>query len=636
MNNSLNTHTNHPFIQREQTYVLEKKNLSIHSEDRDYTQFPNSNHFSIDIGEAMTNVESVRLVSYAFPNNCYNISTSYQNTKLAYNYIREYLFDVTHVPVGPPTLSPDNINAGGFTATGGADYQLGVFQNVLENLFPGIIRPFRNSVADPQLPDNAYIPSAQLNTDWVTDGERGMIYTSETFLQSNGNLEPNINFGNLGLPENIDVFYENNNLEWVSIKEYLPFKNTSPPGTLWPAFINGWRKQEPVPENDWTGKFKIVFSIKNKIITIPEGAYSPNNLAATIQNKMNEQIMSYANTLGHQIVGLTLLGNSDVNTFGRMRKPEDSVGNPPKPNGPYYVPNTPFFNNGEIKTFTPIVVKYNNLTNNMLIGSTEGYFDLLANEEIKYSFEKCSPNKLMFSQYTKWGLPFYIGFNKKIYQSLDINIDNDILLNDSSSPNEQPIDICGNDIKNTFISNLNGLILYNDSINPWIVPTGGIIITFYDQSNPGNIPIQYVDSTGMANRTVSILSSPNNVSLMGEDCIYMEMEKYNNINEIYPFSERTNTMYNCDYGHKSDAAFAIIPLTQTPFGNELGNRTSINTNVFLSEPPIKNVNRLEFKFRYHDGRLVDFKNLPFSFVLEFNMLREEQARNKVIRVPHLY
>ena len=130
MNNSLNTHTNHPFIQREQTYVLEKKNLSIHSEDRDYTQFPNSNHFSIDIGESMTNVESVRLVSYAFPNNCYNISTSYQNTKLAYNYTKEYLFDVSHIPVGPPTISPDNVNAGGFGATGGADYKLGVFQNV--------------------------------------------------------------------------------------------------------------------------------------------------------------------------------------------------------------------------------------------------------------------------------------------------------------------------------------------------------------------------------------------------------------------------------------------------------------------------------------------------------------------------
>ena len=56
MNNSFNTHNNHALIQRQQTYVLEKKLLSIHSEDRDYTQFPNSNNFSIDIGEAMTNV----------------------------------------------------------------------------------------------------------------------------------------------------------------------------------------------------------------------------------------------------------------------------------------------------------------------------------------------------------------------------------------------------------------------------------------------------------------------------------------------------------------------------------------------------------------------------------------------------
>ena len=183
---------------------------------------------------------------------------------------------------------------------------------------------------------------------------------------------------------------------------------------------------------------------------------------------------------------------------------------------------------------------------------------------------------------------------------------------------------------------MNGLILYTNSIsqfgnNNWIEPSGKGIINFYKQANPPSNTFY-----NNFNKTVSILTSPNNVNLMGEDCIYMELEKYNNINEIYPFSERSNTLYNCDFGSKSDSAFAIIPLTQTPFGSELGNRTSFNTNAFFSEPPIKNVNRLEFKFRYHDGRLVDFKNLPFSFVLEFNMLREEQARNKVIRIPHLY
>ena len=632
MNNSFNTNTKHPLIQRKQTYVLEKKLLAVHSEDRDFTQFPNSNNFSLDIGEAMTNVESVRLVSYAFPNNCYNISTSYQNTKLAYNYTREYIFNTSSLPLVKPTISSENVLAGGPNppATGGADYRLGMFQSVLENLFPGIIAPFKNGSGVTQIPDNTYIPGLQFNNDWDIARLRGMIYTSD--ITATGAH----NFGVTGLPEDVDVLYEEQLNTWISIKQFLPLDNGN--GLPWPDFIEGWRADFPVPEALWTGRFKIVFSLQNNIITLPEGSYSPNNLANAISNKINEQIMSYANSLGHQLLGLELLGNNDVNTFARMRNPETIIPiSPSTPNGPYILQGTPFYTGNSIKEFKPVVVRYNELTNKLLIGASEGSFQLLGNEKIPYSFEKCSPNKFMFSQYTKWGLPYYMGFNKQIYDSFDINIDDDILLNDDSSTNSQPLDVSGNAIQNVYLSNLNGLILYNNENSLWISPTGGTEIVFYDQANiTPETPIQYTVAAGRANRIVSILDSPNNVSLMGEDCIYMEMEKFNNINEIYPFSERTNTMYNCDYGHKSDSAFAIIPLTQTPYGTELGNRTSMNTNVFISEPPIKNINRLEFKFRYHDGRLVDFKNLPFSFVLEFNMLREEQARNKIIRIPHLY
>ena len=35
--------TNHPLIQSEQTYVLDRKLISIHSVDRDYHKWPNSN-----------------------------------------------------------------------------------------------------------------------------------------------------------------------------------------------------------------------------------------------------------------------------------------------------------------------------------------------------------------------------------------------------------------------------------------------------------------------------------------------------------------------------------------------------------------------------------------------------------------
>ena len=59
-------------------------------------------------------------------------------------------------------------------------------------------------------------------------------------------------------------------------------------------------------------------------------------------------------------------------------------------------------------------------------------------------------------------------------------------------------------------------------------------------------------------------------------------------------------------------------------------------NVFHADPPIQRIDRLKFIFRYHDGRLVDFKNLPFSFTLELNMLKDEQERGKRVRVPALY
>ena len=58
----------------------------------------------------MTNVQSVRLVSYAFPNNCFNISTSYQNTKMAYNYYRDFEFDTRSLLV-KPVRSLDTVEA---------------------------------------------------------------------------------------------------------------------------------------------------------------------------------------------------------------------------------------------------------------------------------------------------------------------------------------------------------------------------------------------------------------------------------------------------------------------------------------------------------------------------------------------
>ena len=81
MNNpSLNT--SHPFVDREQTYFLDRKLISIHSNDRDINKWPNASNFEIELPENLINVYSLRLLNTSIPNNFYTFSNSYQNTKI--------------------------------------------------------------------------------------------------------------------------------------------------------------------------------------------------------------------------------------------------------------------------------------------------------------------------------------------------------------------------------------------------------------------------------------------------------------------------------------------------------------------------------------------------------------------------
>ena len=89
---NFNLQTSHPLIQSEQTFVLDRKVISVHSIDRDYKKWPNSNNFGIDLGEAFHNVQSLRLIDYSIPLNNYTFSTSYQNTKMSFNYTTKLKF----------------------------------------------------------------------------------------------------------------------------------------------------------------------------------------------------------------------------------------------------------------------------------------------------------------------------------------------------------------------------------------------------------------------------------------------------------------------------------------------------------------------------------------------------------------
>ena len=77
-----NVQQRRPLIPREQTYVLDRKLVSIHSYDRDVKKWPNSNHFAIELPEDLRNIQSMRLLNIQLPSNQYIFSNEYQNTKL--------------------------------------------------------------------------------------------------------------------------------------------------------------------------------------------------------------------------------------------------------------------------------------------------------------------------------------------------------------------------------------------------------------------------------------------------------------------------------------------------------------------------------------------------------------------------
>ena len=81
---------NHPLIKNSNQYFLEKKYVSIHSNDRDITKYPNSSEFEISLPQELLNVASAKLYSWAFPANYNVFSVATYNTTMTFKFINLY------------------------------------------------------------------------------------------------------------------------------------------------------------------------------------------------------------------------------------------------------------------------------------------------------------------------------------------------------------------------------------------------------------------------------------------------------------------------------------------------------------------------------------------------------------------
>ena len=87
-------------------------------------------------------------------------------------------------------------------------------------------------------------------------------------------------------------------------------------------------------------------------------------------------------------------------------------------------------------------------------------------------------------------------------------------------------------------------------------------------------------TTTAANIT-NYIAAPLSFNLSGETCIYVEVDKYNSYDELYPYNQSSRQNFdNNAYSGKTNSAFAKIPI-KVQDGNSFDSRTFYLHNLVL-------------------------------------------------------
>lgn len=257
----------------------------------------------------------------------------------------------------------------------------------------------------------------------------------------------------------------------------------------------------------------------------------------------------------------------------------------------YLLQPGPDFNSGISYTdalYTHFKVKYDEVGQRIWFGNDYDSFILCFDRRELYDLGVCEqPN--VWEHYTKWGLPYHLGFSEKKSYAATPTVE-DITFDYNAEPT-------------------------------WITPDV-------------NVPVGVTP-------TAFFVVATNGVSVYGDTAIYMEIDKFNSVDELMPYSKSTNHLYNNDYNGMVNSFFAKIPLTVNPSNTsnafhmfDSKGLTLVNFTHFF--PPLDKLSKLKFKFRYHDGRLVNFRNENFNFTIAVTSLRDEISRGVKLRTPAYY
>jgi hypothetical protein len=300
------------------------------------------------------------------------------------------------------------------------------------------------------------------------------------------------------------------------------------------------------------------------IVTIGEGFYNPSQLAKELTNKFNEAVTKNIICYLNNNISLTYLLEDFINSGGYKR----------------------------------FVIVYNNVSQKIWFGNSADCFKLL-NEYILIANSKVNEQllckKTQVPDFSNWGLPGNLGLTR-------CNISSCPPYNLQLDDNCYPID------NNYLISNNYIRFYYGDvNVNKYGIGDDGFWLT----------PAIDLSGNVLPGAIVNFIECPYKINIFGPSYIYMEIFKYNCIDETQPYNISNFTLTTNETNGIVNSAFAKIPIVSTPTSQYYDGPA--NSYKFF-DPPVERIRRLKFRLRYHNGELVNFGVFEYTFTLEFTTL----------------
>jgi len=239
-------------------------------------------------------------------------------------------------------------------------------------------------------------------------------------------------------------------------------------------------------------------------------------------------------------------------------------------------------------------IVYNFVGKHLWFGNNADQF-ILTNDSTIYlsdKFNKQCIDKNVLPEFDNWGLPYYLGFTR----CPAISVDSSQVLTENT--------------------------IYSYEIGTSI-SVNGLPRFFYKDDTFGNNGYWLVPE--LPGATVWFLMAPFKINFLGPSFIYMEIAGLNCIDETSPYDISKFTLTTNQTNGVTNSCFAKIPITKIPI-DKWFDQNSYDGPYKYFYPVAEKIRKLKIKLRYHNGRLVNFGNNPYTFMIEFNILRPQQER----------